>query len=229
MDTITFGSWSEFRSDLLNYASQPRARRDQLLFRGHASTTWTLQTTLDRQQKFDSDFERDRHVKSLLEEFRREAMRLRPEAAHLPAGEALELLARHHGLPSPLLDWSGSPYTAAFFALDGASESALAPVAVWRLDRAKLPAKDSGIDLIDDQELLRFNMRALQQRGVFVRVSTIRRPVEDLLGDSLTKIEIPAAERKLALADLDEMGINSTNLMYDLNGAASTARSRILG
>jgi hypothetical protein len=53
--------------------------------------------------------------------------------------------------------------------------------------------------------------------------------MEELLGKALTKIEIPASERSIALADLDEMGLNSTNLLYDLDGAARTARSRIMG
>ena len=229
MDTIKFDDWKSFRGWLYEYATQPRARRDQLLFRGHRSTRWKLETTLDRSKKFASDFQRNKVVEALMGEFRREVIRLGGQASNLPEGEAFELLARHHGLPSPLLDWSGSPYTASFFAFDDVPANQTDPIAIWRLDRAGLPDEKSGVELIDDYELLQFNRRAMQQRGVFLRVSTVERTVEEILSESLTKIELPAKEREVALSDLDEMGINSANLYFDLDGAARTARSRIIG
>jgi hypothetical protein len=162
MEAIQFASWKDFREALFAYASQPQFRRDQFVFRGHATAEWPLQTTLDRGRKFDSDAQREEFVKRLLNEFRNEAMRLGRGASSLPTGDALELLARHHGLPSPLLDWSGSPYTAAFFAFDPAKACSTAPVAIWWLDRAKLPLDHNGMELIDDSLLLQFNVRALQ-------------------------------------------------------------------
>jgi hypothetical protein len=86
-----------------------------------------------------------------------------------------------------------------------------------------------GISIVDDYELLRFNVRALQQRSVFLRISTTSRPVEKLLGDAVDRFDLPATDRALAMADLDEMGINATNLFRDMTAAARTAQSRILG
>lgn len=219
-------NWKDLRSELLTYASCARDRREQLLFRGHADSNWLLQSTLDRSRSFASDQEREKFMQALLEEFRRETIRLRGEPAELPMGDAFDLLARHHGLPSPLLDWSASPYVAAYFAFEGGQNGG--SVTIFRLDRAKLPSV-VGISIVDDHELLRFNVRALQQRSVFLRISTTSRPVEKLLGDAVVRFDLPATDRELAMADLDEMGINATNLFRDITAAARTAQSRIMG
>ena len=138
------------------------------------------------------------------------------------------MLGRHHGLPSPLLDWTQSPYIASYFAYDGLRHAGSARV--WVLDRTKLPASAStvpDVDLIDDRMLLRFNRRALQQRGVFLRVNTIRVPLEQMLGPALFAFDLPAADRLLALADLDVMNINGTTLFDDLDGVARTVHARV--
>lgn len=223
---IQFRTWRDFREALYDYSAQPTQRRNQLVFRGHASSKWDLRTTLDRAYAFASDTERDRRVTDLLAEFRIQGIRLGFGANNLPTGEALELLARHHGLPSPLLDWSGSPYIAGFFAFDGALASK-DRVAIWRLDCTRFDFDVRTIDIINDHELLQFNRRALQQRGLFTRVATIRQSTESMLGDALTVFELPSSERRVALADLDEMSINAANLFYDLDGAACTARARV--
>lgn len=144
----------------------------------------------------------------------------------MPDGTAFELLARHHGVPSQLLDWTESPYIASFFAFEESSPTSGESVAVWVFDRAKFVFEESGIDLIDDRELLRFKPRALRQRGVFTRVRTIRQPFETLIGEALTKILLPVGSRSFALSSLDEMMINSATMYTDFDGAARTARSR---
>lgn len=97
------------------------------------------------------------------------------------------------------------------------------------LDRAKLPdyTQLDSLNVIDDPALLRFNQRALQQHGVFLRVSMLRRSLEDQLDHALTKFVLPSSDRQVALADLDEMTINDTNLFCDLDGAARTVVARL--
>jgi len=228
MKVIQADGWKDFRESLYNYAKVSRTRKQQLLFRGQARTSWKLATTLDRQAKFDNDKVRGEHVDRLLSEFRMEVIRLGLNDAQVPEGAALELLARHHGLPSPILDWSGSPYVATYFGLSDPSCTADEPAAVWMLDRAKLTTDQlSEIGIVDEINLLQFNKRALRQRSLFLRIRSAQKPLEELLDPALTKFVIPTKDRRLAIADLDDMTINATNLLCDLDGAARTVVSRI--
>jgi hypothetical protein len=182
--------------------------------------------TLDRWNTFASDGERETAILDLLQEFKREALVL-GSGIDLPGSDALELLARHHGLPSPLLDWTRSPYIAACFAFATCDRSKTDAVSIFALDRQRLD--ESALDpasrifeLIDDPDLLVANRRAVQQRGVFLRRSTVAREVEELLGAALFKFRVPATERDAALRDLDQHMVNLTTLFYDLDGAART-------
>lgn len=83
------------------------------------------------------------------------------------------------------------------------------------------------MDIVDDRELLRFNVRAIEQRGVFTRILSISDSLENLLGDALVKFELPASERRIALIDLDIMTITAKCLFRDLDAAGRTAVNRV--
>jgi hypothetical protein len=107
---------------------------NEYLFRGQGNASWDLETTLDRFSSKPLSLQRYFQLASMakprIETFtgRQWPIPTRDEydswLASKPAGltfhdyEAYEYLAylRHHGFPSPLLDWTQSPYVAAFFA-----------------------------------------------------------------------------------------------------------------
>jgi hypothetical protein len=145
--TIDLESWSEFpktisriRADYGSHSVQVNDtesinRSNTILFRGHADAEWKLRTTLERTTAEAYSVERyfqlaDSCVNEI-ESFtgRNWMLKTFPEIraeikerqdfmrVHLPYYEYLVYL-RHHGFPSPLLDWSSSPYIAAYFAFE---------------------------------------------------------------------------------------------------------------
>ena len=226
MNPVACRDWADFRAIVDRYCRLDRLRRDDFWFRGHSSEKHRLITTLDRTYTFEDDKERSNHIEQLRKEFRREAILLGADGRLVNDKYQLDLLARHHGLPSPLLDWTQSPFVAAYFALiDPAHDE---HIAIWSLDLSKADVTSGEFELINDQEKLLWNKRALRQRGAFLYVSSFTRSLEDILGSALTKFVIPIGResRQNALDELDEMMINGTNLFEDYEGAAQTAASR---
>jgi hypothetical protein len=217
-----FHSWGEFRASVIDsYLKKSSEKRGGLWFRGQSDAAWPLQTTLDRFKSFSSNRQRSIFHGNLMQAFREEIIGLgiRHE---LPSGDGLELLARHHGLPSMLLDWTRSPFIAAYFAFEDALVKEENAVAIWAFNRTRLD-DPSEIDLIDDRELLWYNPRALAQAGIFMRVKSST-PTEDLLQRALFKYEIPVCEAVVAMRELLTMNITARNLFRDYDGAARAAK-----
>jgi len=105
-------SWEQFHEVVKNY----RVDEDgaEYVFRGQHNYTWALQPTLDRMAPgaIQEDIARKQ-----LRNFRLSIRgRVPDNAVFNEREEELWAIGQHHGLATPLLDWTLAPYVALFFA-----------------------------------------------------------------------------------------------------------------
>lgn len=131
MNEKKLATWEDFEAEVAEVFSTVRtAREDKTthvsspLFRGHADDSWSLSTTLERYSLKPYSMNEYYH---LLLAVQPAVLTLSSNATPLsewgqvdipvpPPGYEFMIYLRHHGFPSPLLDWTRSPYVASFFA-----------------------------------------------------------------------------------------------------------------
>ncbi|HKR67140.1 MAG TPA: FRG domain-containing protein [Thermoanaerobaculia bacterium] len=232
-----YDTWEEFKANIVvELFGRERFRRGRFIFRGQRNAEWHLDTSFDRNYPSLNNADRGRVADELLDAFRN-ALSEQGLLDDMQSSEFVAL-AQHHGLPTRLLDWSESPYIAAYFAFSGAllSREMEAAVSVWVLDTASpIWGEESGVTIMTARGSK--NQRLRNQYGRFTLSKTPFRTLEEYVtafdekaNDDhvpLRQIIIPASETIKALSDLDVMGINSSRLFPDVSGCARNARMRI--
>ena len=148
-------------------------------------------------------------------------------------------LGQHYGLATPLLDWTRSPFAAAYFAFAEDEINATEHRVIYGLDRFGVAQRNKDLDegpsfekgrlpIIEFVDpMLDENQRLVSQGGLFTR-SPIGAPIEQWVamafeGSSLPyllRIEIPDTDRLICLRTLNRMNINHLSLFPDLVGAS---------
>jgi len=230
----TFSSWGDFKGEFCKHLfSGAPFSRGRYLFRGHRDPSWKLISTFDRMFQNQTKSRRLQIAKDLMGLFKRNI-----EGITLPvevrSNESLLLaLGQHYGLPTRLLDWSESPYIAAFFAYNnqtlwGAQDQS---IAIWVLDTTHpIWSSDYGVEILDVPSY--GNERVRNQSGKFTLSKTPFLTLEEYVtahggeGDPLIKFLVPASDATIALADLDAMGIHHGTVYPEIEGAAQMALFR---
>lgn len=231
LTAIKCETWSDFKA----WASSIRRDKDVAAFRGHGSNKFRLRTTLQRAGRHRLE----RYCNETLPEFCRHAEAALGTRFKLEDGDdfaTLMGLAQHHGLPTPLLDWTESPYIAAFFAFSDALE--------WRESREAEYVRIYGLTKTFVDSLYRRvvkipyfspyiaslqigplnNPRMYAQQGFFLvtNVANVEHWILEMgkheNSEYLVAADIPVSCASEALEDLRYMGLTAATMFPGLDG-----------
>lgn len=143
METLDLDSWAEFPAAIEDIKAKYGTFRidkhtssNSILYRGQGNVEWPLTTTLERVSdkewsfisylelihrclpQIESYFDRSWNIQPNWPEVEQEARNQIKNTGNQIPHYAYWVYLRHYEFPSPLLDWSKSPYVAAFFAFD---------------------------------------------------------------------------------------------------------------
>jgi len=251
--TETLHSWTDFekivKEELLYQTQMPTT--GPFYYRGHPDASWRLETTLERymgeNQSVGGYYSDLLSIQSYIETFTDRNWNLPSRDDYdgiVERGEFLKIESvvsymqylRHYGYPSPLLDWTLSPFVAAYFAFRDISNRA-SSIAIYKfLMSSDLWAGPTTRNIFETAHIYPVSVASqknkrhyLQQSVYTVCLRKENRRIwyashedpyvigseEDasIPGRYITKYVIPASERTTALHSLEFYNINAYSLM----------------
>lgn len=216
----TLTSWNYFS----DYIDKEMLDFRNYIYRGHMNEKWLLEPTLNRLAPKKTKAELSKIREQHLDKFRYALRGRVQDSSRYTNDDELWALGQHNGLATPLLDWTLSPYVAAYFSLFEQRNKEGYSI-VYAINK----------DIINDFNDLKIvnpitdeNTRLINQSGLFVKVLTnqdlermFRRKYKGNTAEyQMIKIRIPNKHREIALRSLNRMNINHNTLFPDIQGAS---------
>jgi hypothetical protein len=256
---IPTNSWEEFEAQIKRFEDPTRKLWDEVWFRGQGDATWPLLTTLERRSPQTRSVRDYLHIISEIEPAVEtftgttfdaikpqdiESVCREYDRFHFAFMEGITYMAhlRHGGFPSPLLDWTSSPYVAAYFAFARARHDGDVAVYAYR-ERPKNLKISSSDDpqIISFGPILKTHKRHFRQQSRYTICARYVNgqwyfvPHESVFGskggtqqDVLWKITIPAKERIKVLRYFDKFNLNEFTLFDSEEGLLEMLAARVL-
>jgi len=221
-------SWQEFKVALMDELYPDGFEKSRFIFRGQSNSDWELKSSFDRL------FNNVHVANEILNEFKQDCEKYDfYNSIILNDSMSIMALGQHFGLPTKLLDWSFSPYIAAFFAFSdiNLNNYNCEHVAIWSIYlQDEIFNQELGLEIINIKQV--GNHRLRNQDGLFTYLKASDRDLEQFIKKLtykrdtpvLRKILIRKSEMAIALNDLDAMGINNLRIYPDLSGIALNAK-----
>lgn len=231
-------NWKKFKEFVAELS--PR----QFLFRGQ-NKPWRLRTSFHRAGRADINRFVNEDIQGLLKHI--SARTRHVFNLDLPnENGAFFNLVQHHGYPTPLMDWTYSPFVAAFFAYRGINinhiendEDSSNCVRIYMFDQAAwksdweqiLMLSTNALHLSIGEFLAIENERMIPQQAVstITNIDDIETYVINKHPDKkeyLRAIDLPIHERPQVYRELSLMGITAGSLFPGLDGACEELKER---
>ena len=238
--TVELFSWIYFS----DYINKHLLNSTSYVFRGQGDERWPLKSSLDRHlEKAGLASTRERRTQHLERFWASTLGRRGPNPRDLDEDE-MWALGQHHFLKTPLLDWTSSPFVAAFFACADENAPASCRAAVYGLDermveewwdevvQERTAAEERNFN--DHRHPVRFvrplvdeNANLVSQGGLFTHtapgVDVVTWVKESFPGSRrgvLIKLTFPRSGCQAFITALNRMNINYRSLFPDLYGSA---------
>lgn len=251
-------SWEDFESEIKRFDDPSRKPWDEVWFRGQSNATWRLCTSLERRAEkpwsVANYLNRIMEIQPAVETFTGNQFKM-------PSPKEVEQFCReydlfdwkirdfatylahlrHGGFPSPLLDWTASPYVAAYFAFHNARHDG--DVAIYAYREWAAGIKMHGSDapsIVSFGPLIKTHKRHFRQQSRYTTCVQFDngqwgfRPHDDVFGltnrgeqDLLWKISIPASERLKVMHFCDKVNLNEFTLFDSEEGLLETQAMRV--